>query len=240
MALPSASQVSFSDIQTEHGGSSPISLSEYYAGGSYVYSGTTGNNGAIPSSGEISVDDLRGSATVQTLSTRFSNANAGYYTADITPSGISNAAALDSSYATYNWTVTPETGDMIRFYNPVSTLPADAQIIDIEFEATWGSGATAGTKRLFPRVQDSASSMVTPVSTTPDVRMVNISSMATDSMSGSPSDWGVTNAQAVSACRQTSSSSTSFPTWTIFCSNAGTPNTDTDVDSVRLIIQYVQ
>lgn len=56
--------INLSSIQTEFGGSNPISLSEYYAGGSYVPSGTVGYpNGVstvIPSSGQISVSNFIG------------------------------------------------------------------------------------------------------------------------------------------------------------------------------------
>jgi hypothetical protein len=44
------------DIQTEFGGAPPIGLDEYYAGGLYVPAGTSG----VPSSGTISMDNLRG------------------------------------------------------------------------------------------------------------------------------------------------------------------------------------
>jgi len=50
MALPTSGALPLSDIQTEFGGSNPVSLSEYYAGGSYVPSGTSGTNGAVPAS----------------------------------------------------------------------------------------------------------------------------------------------------------------------------------------------
>ena len=51
--------LALSEIQTEFGGSNPISLSEYYAGGSNVSSGTTdGDGNAIPSSGAIKVSDF--------------------------------------------------------------------------------------------------------------------------------------------------------------------------------------
>ena len=53
MALPSSGPLSLSDIQTEFGGSNPISLSEYYAGGGLVSAGTSGTYGAVPSSGQI-------------------------------------------------------------------------------------------------------------------------------------------------------------------------------------------
>ena len=61
------SQLSFSQIQTEFGGSNPISLSEYYAGNAngYVPAGTIGglNGGsvAIPTSGAISVGNFHNS-----------------------------------------------------------------------------------------------------------------------------------------------------------------------------------
>jgi hypothetical protein len=48
--------ISMTDIQTEFGGSSPIALDEYYAGGSYVPAGLSG----VPSSGTISMNNLRG------------------------------------------------------------------------------------------------------------------------------------------------------------------------------------
>jgi len=73
------------NIQTEFGGSNPVALNEYYAGGSYVPSGTKNyNNVTIPSSGQISYDNLRGatalnygSATANGYSTNISvNENA--------------------------------------------------------------------------------------------------------------------------------------------------------------------
>jgi hypothetical protein len=60
MAIPSSGPLTLSDIQTEFGGSNPISLNEYYAGGAYVPAGTTGTYGAVPSSGEISIRNFYG------------------------------------------------------------------------------------------------------------------------------------------------------------------------------------
>lgn len=62
MALPSSGPISLADIQTEFGGSNPISLSEYYAGGAYVQAGATGTYGAVPSSGAISLRDFYGTS----------------------------------------------------------------------------------------------------------------------------------------------------------------------------------
>lgn len=64
MALPSSGPLTLADIQTEFGGSNPISLSEYYAGGAYVPSGTTGTYGAVPTSGTISIRNFYGTSNV--------------------------------------------------------------------------------------------------------------------------------------------------------------------------------
>lgn len=48
MTLQTTGAISLANIQTEFGGASPISLSEYYAGGTYVLSGISGTSGAVP------------------------------------------------------------------------------------------------------------------------------------------------------------------------------------------------
>lgn len=60
MAIPSSGPLTLADIQTEFGGSNPISLSEYYAGGGLVPAGTSGTYGAVPSSGQISIQNFYG------------------------------------------------------------------------------------------------------------------------------------------------------------------------------------
>jgi hypothetical protein len=62
MTLPTSGPLSLSDIQTEFGGSNPISLSEYYAGGGLVPAGTSGTYGAVPSSGAISLQNFYGTS----------------------------------------------------------------------------------------------------------------------------------------------------------------------------------
>ena len=54
MAIAASGQVDFAQIQTEFGGSNPISLNEYYSGSVGVL------GGSVPASGAISVDNLRG------------------------------------------------------------------------------------------------------------------------------------------------------------------------------------
>jgi hypothetical protein len=60
MALPTSGPLTLAQIQTEFGGSNPISLSEYYAGGANVPAGTSGTYGAVPSSGTISIRNFYG------------------------------------------------------------------------------------------------------------------------------------------------------------------------------------
>ena len=128
MAIPSAgSSLAFSAIQTEFGGSNPISLSEYYAGGDNVPSGTSGDAGSIPSSGAIAVSQFYGStnrvAIALTISSTtqsyniFSN-RGGTYSAgisDVTLTvqaivGSTGASAIDTGN---QWT----SGDTVKIIN---------------------------------------------------------------------------------------------------------------------------
>lgn len=66
MPIPSSGPIKFSEIQNEFGGSDPIGLTEYYAGGSFVGSGTLGFPGGtgtpIPSSGSLSLGGFYGAS----------------------------------------------------------------------------------------------------------------------------------------------------------------------------------
>jgi hypothetical protein len=64
MAIPSSGPLSLTDIQTEFGGTNPISLNEYYAGGGLVPAGTSGTYGAVPSSGAISIQNFYGTSAL--------------------------------------------------------------------------------------------------------------------------------------------------------------------------------
>jgi hypothetical protein len=67
MTITSSGQLKFSDLQTEFGGTNPISLSEYYAG-NLVAPGTIGNSGAIPASGNpLNIGKFYGSAAAGVL-----------------------------------------------------------------------------------------------------------------------------------------------------------------------------
>jgi len=58
MAMPSSGTITFAQLQTEFGGSNPISLSEYYRGGGLVPNITANN--AVPTSGAIDLQDFYG------------------------------------------------------------------------------------------------------------------------------------------------------------------------------------
>jgi hypothetical protein len=53
-----------SGIQTEFGGSNPIAISEYYAGGANVPASAPAPNGPIPGSGQIAIGQFRGSENI--------------------------------------------------------------------------------------------------------------------------------------------------------------------------------
>ena len=78
MAIPSSGSLAFSAIQTEFGGSNPISMSEYYAGGDNVASGTSGDSGTIPSSGTIALSEFYGSTARVAITLTISSNTANY------------------------------------------------------------------------------------------------------------------------------------------------------------------
>ena len=66
MALPTSGTINLSDLQTQFGGSNPVSMSEYYRGGSNVANNAINTN--IPTSGTLDLTDFYGTAGTQTRS----------------------------------------------------------------------------------------------------------------------------------------------------------------------------
>lgn len=64
MPLQTSGAISLANVATEFGGATPHSLSEYYAGGGLVPAGTSGTNGAVPSSGQIALSNFYGTSNV--------------------------------------------------------------------------------------------------------------------------------------------------------------------------------
>lgn len=62
MTLPASGALTLDNIQTEFGGTNPIGLSEYYAGGGRTPAGTSGTYGAVPASGALTVQNFYGTS----------------------------------------------------------------------------------------------------------------------------------------------------------------------------------
>lgn len=60
MPLPSSGAITLGNLQTEFGGSNPVSISEYYRGGGLVPNITVNN--AVPTSGQISLSNFYNAA----------------------------------------------------------------------------------------------------------------------------------------------------------------------------------
>lgn len=107
MTLPSSGPLTLADIQGEFGGSNPISLSEYYAGGGLVPSGTTGTYGAVPSSGAISIQNFYGTSNAVPLSISISPSslyNSRTGSGSLTSSPATGTASGGTGPYTYAWT----------------------------------------------------------------------------------------------------------------------------------------
>ena len=98
MALQTSGAITLAQIQTEFGGANPISISEYYAGGDWVPPGTSGTNGAVPTSGQISFSQFYGTSDSVSVSL-----DASYNTINVEFSGtatagirLTNAGAVDT------------------------------------------------------------------------------------------------------------------------------------------------
>lgn len=107
MALPTSGPLSLNDIKGEFGGPTSPSLGDYYAGGSYVPSGTSGTNGPVPSSGEISISNFYGTSASVPLSISISpsslyNSRSGG--GSLTSSPATGTGSGGTAPYTYAWT----------------------------------------------------------------------------------------------------------------------------------------
>lgn len=129
MTLPTSGPLSLSDIQTEFGGTNPISLSEYYAGGANVPSGTSGTNGPVPTSGTISISDFYGTSAVAYrldpgtyLDAAFSPNDAQVdFSVNSNGSVLATAGvSFPTTLTSYNW-ITPTTGSTTHYVRATLT-----------------------------------------------------------------------------------------------------------------------
>lgn len=102
MPLPSSGEISLGDIQTEFGGSNPISISEYYKGGGLVPD--TIVNSSIPTSGTIKLSDLYEGSSAPEFNPHIMN---------YSPSGGEDACDGGTPVTVYQTTEIPSLNDSI-------------------------------------------------------------------------------------------------------------------------------
>lgn len=141
MPIPTTN-VRFSAIQTEFGGSNPIAFSEYYRGGSYVPSNQPdAGYGLIATSGAISVGPFRGQTKVRTYSAMNGFNYYGIVNDGTTEAYINmNVDPVGLYYMTYNnangnpfWT------------NPTQINIGNTHWIRVDITSSTGGGTFSGT-----------------------------------------------------------------------------------------------
>lgn len=76
MAIPSSGTISFTNLQTEFGGSNPIGINEYYRGGGLVPNSSSNTN--VPTSGTISLSNFYGAQNRNTIAITISSSTNNY------------------------------------------------------------------------------------------------------------------------------------------------------------------
>ena len=151
MAIPSSGTVSLTTIQTEYGGSSPISLSEYYRGGVYVPSSSTTTT--IPTSGAISVSNFYGTSNTQefTISTNQTNLNLRTYVNGLGYNGLANVVVTINAgvyvYATTTSSAALTTGTFPQSLTIINNgyIVGKGGVGGTNFTGAGGAGGTALT-----------------------------------------------------------------------------------------------
>ena len=135
MALQSSGAISLNDIQTEFGGTNPISMSEYYRGGAYV----TDNNTGVPTSGAININGFYG-GTKQFSYTFSSSAQEVDLNSTLTTAGWngSDPVVVTINSSVYLWSDNTSTGGLTisSAFNGLLTITNNGYII--------GRGGNAG------------------------------------------------------------------------------------------------
>lgn len=178
MALPTSGPLSLSDIQGEFGGSNPISLSEYYAGGGLVPSGTSGTNGPVPSSGAISISNFYGTSnatvnfTDDNVSAVGNTAQTAGYRIDV--DGFVYQVVNGVSTALYQWASPTSIGGNYEVFATVTSGSVSS--------GTTGSWVATSTSPLWTRARP-----------TPGTSIVELSMQVRPVGSGTiPPTWTVT------------------------------------------------
>lgn len=141
MPIPNSGALSLTTIQTEFGGSNPISISEYYAGGGLVPPGTSGTNGAVPASGTISFSKFYGTSNVAPLTVSvsptvvagiFTNSPAANAPASRTVTSSSTTATPSGGVGPYTYAWARVSGDVIAAVSSTSATTTFSGSVPID------------------------------------------------------------------------------------------------------------
>lgn len=145
MTLQASGPISLADIQTEFGGSNPISMSEYYRGGAYVGSGAPN----VPTSGAISLSQFYGAAAAFTFNQTISANTANYRLHDaLVAAGWNGTTPINATITINSGVYVYESGlgnwAMIIGKNNNTTFPAGSSVTLINNGTIIGTGGTGG------------------------------------------------------------------------------------------------
>lgn len=128
--------ITFGNLQSEFGGSNPISLSEYYRGGAYVGASTASSYGTIASSGAISLGTFRGTNSVVI------NASLGNQSVGSTRGSASISSKTDGTLTLTGTDVGTMT---VTWRSPASAGSANSYYVKlVRFSGSTVSGSTQG------------------------------------------------------------------------------------------------
>ncbi len=143
MTLQTTGAISLGNVQTEFGGANPIAISEYYRNGGRVPSG--GTNNGVPTSGQISISQFRGTqfSDLYPNPVDWSNADSssGYYqggraaTTGQTISGINSAITLQLNLESISHTDSPGGIDIHYAFSDITANGAGWAYLGTQFTA---------------------------------------------------------------------------------------------------------
>ena len=148
MTLPTGT-ITMDDIRTEYSLSGVLALGQLYAGGSIIAAGSGGINGAIPSSGAISLNNFKGHSAPPSVLSSVEVQAAAKYQLISGPRGYSYEAILHGFGQTYNNTYDSTIGGYnSNVTSAVKTDSAQGSIISSPDLTLWGpSSGAIGTLR---------------------------------------------------------------------------------------------